>query len=60
MKRGERSLADFAEDYKILKRRELTNAEMAKVMGYRPRTVGRLATRARAAGLLPHVNGGGR
>lgn len=52
------SLTDFAEDYRIYRQRRLTHREITAVMGYRSnKTVGRLVSRARAAGLLPKPDG---
>lgn len=57
MGRGDRLLSDFAEDFMIYRRRGLTNRQIAAAMGYRSKfIVGRLATRARALGLLPRPN----
>lgn len=51
-------LAEFAEDYMIYERRGLDRRQIAKVMGYRNgKVVGRLVSRARAAGLLPRPGG---
>jgi DNA-directed RNA polymerase specialized sigma24 family protein len=44
---------DFAEDYRLHRSHGLTHDEIAKIMGYAPKSVGRLCTRARHAGLLP-------
>lgn len=46
-------LAEFAEDFAILRRRGLTTAGIAEVMGRKPNTVERMLCRARRAGMLP-------
>lgn len=48
-----RTLADFADDYKILSARGLGRTEIAEKLGYKQRSVLRMVSRARAAGLLP-------
>lgn len=50
--RKRRLLIEFTEDYSVHRQRGLTHKEIAVAMGYQPRTVGRMCTRARAAGLL--------
>lgn len=51
---GRRLIGDFADSYLIYRRRGWTHREIAQELGYRNKyTVGRLVTRARAAGLLP-------
>lgn len=51
--RRRRSLPDFAEAYKILHSRGLTQRQIAIRMGVKHKTVGMLVVRARKAGLLP-------
>lgn len=58
--RVQRPLADFVEDFKELSARGMARAEVAAVMGYRPSSVERLISRARAAGLLPRPGACGR
>lgn len=52
-----RSLADFAEDYKILRARGLGRPEIAVKLQLKLKTVERYVYRARRAGLLPPHNG---
>lgn len=54
---GDRSLVEFAEDYKILRARGMTHREIAAKLDLRFKTVGRYASRARKAGLLPPYSG---
>lgn len=53
MRPGERSKADFAREYLALRDQGLTQREIAAVMGWREKSVGRKVSRCRAAGLLP-------
>lgn len=54
VKRGQRPIADFVQEYTRWRRLGWTHREIAHEMGYRnKKTVSCLVTRARAAGLLP-------
>lgn len=53
-----RALADFVEDYKVLRGRGMTHVQIAEAMGYKRGTVGRRVSRAREVGLLPPPGGG--
>lgn len=48
-----RPLAEFVEDYKILRGRGLSQAQIAELLHVKTKTVGQLVARARAAKLLP-------
>lgn len=48
-----RTLADFADDYRILTDRGLNRTQIAEKLGYKRSSVLRMVSRARAAGLLP-------
>ncbi|GIH07477.1 hypothetical protein Rhe02_55440 [Rhizocola hellebori] len=47
-----RKLPEFAADYRILKARNLPDAEIAVRMGYQPSSISKLIARARQAGLV--------
>ncbi len=49
-------LAAFADEYKVLRVRDLTHAEIAEVLGLKRKSVERNVGRARKAGLLPPYN----
>lgn len=52
-----RTAAEFAADYRELRRAGLTHREIAERMGYRYKSMSKTLSRARSQGLLPPYEG---
>jgi hypothetical protein len=49
-------IAAFAAEYKVMRRRDMTHAEIGEALGLQRKSVERNVGRARKAGLLPPYN----